>query len=73
MSAPCPRNAVRAILKHNDRLLLVNAYKGGKHPLMCAPGGGVETILPRLKLEGAGKNLACDVHLKAFSTEAEEW
>ncbi len=42
MPASCPRVAVRAILKHNDRLLLVNAYAGGKHPLMCAPGGGVE-------------------------------
>jgi 8-oxo-dGTP diphosphatase len=42
MSAPCPRVAVRAILVHNKHLLLVNAYKGGKHPLMCAPGGGVE-------------------------------
>lgn len=42
MPPPCPRIAVRAILVHEGRLLLVNAYKGGRHPLMCAPGGGVE-------------------------------
>lgn len=42
MPALCPRIAVRAILKHDNKLLLVNAYAGGKHPLMCAPGGGVE-------------------------------
>lgn len=42
MSVPCPRLAVRAILKHEERLLLVNAYANAKKPLMCAPGGGVE-------------------------------
>jgi 8-oxo-dGTP diphosphatase len=36
-----PRLAVRAILLHEDRLLLVNAWKGKTH-LWCAPGGGVE-------------------------------
>jgi 8-oxo-dGTP diphosphatase len=39
---PCPRIAVREILENDDRLLLVNAYAGGEHPLMCVPGGGVE-------------------------------
>lgn len=38
-----PRVAVRAILKHEGRLLLVNAYPNGQSELMCAPGGGVET------------------------------
>tara|TARA_R110002110_G_scaffold88572_10_gene230762 strand:- start:2710 stop:3165 length:456 start_codon:yes stop_codon:yes gene_type:complete len=42
MPASPPRLAVRAVLKNADRLLLVNAYPGGKSPLMCAPGGGVE-------------------------------
>ena len=42
MAAHCPRLAVRAILRHEDRLLLVNAYPDGQSPLMCAPGGGVE-------------------------------
>lgn len=36
-----PRIAVRGILMLNDRLLLVNAYKGHDR-LWCAPGGGVE-------------------------------
>lgn len=37
-----PRVAVRAVLLHNDRLLLVNAWADPKHTLWCAPGGGVE-------------------------------
>lgn len=37
-----PRLAVRAVLVHQDRLLLVNAYGGGVSDLWCAPGGGVE-------------------------------
>ena len=38
-----PRLAVRAVLVHADRLLLVNAYppEAGSD-LWCAPGGGVE-------------------------------
>lgn len=35
------RLATRAILMHQDRLLLVNAWKGRAH-LWCAPGGGAE-------------------------------
>lgn len=35
------RLAVRGILLHDDRLLLVNAYRG-RSDLWCAPGGGVE-------------------------------
>ena len=42
MPAKSPRVAVRAILKHRDRVLLVNAYPAGQSTLMCAPGGGVE-------------------------------
>lgn len=37
-----PRLAVRAIIMHQNRLLLVNAWPAGKSDLMCAPGGGVE-------------------------------
>lgn len=38
-----PRLAVRAlILDPGDRLLLVNAYPGGRSDLWCAPGGGCE-------------------------------
>lgn len=40
MSKP-PRLAVRAVLVHDNRLLLVNAW-GGRDDLWCAPGGGVE-------------------------------
>ena len=36
-----PRLAVRAVILHHDRLLLVNAWKGRTH-LWCAPGGGAE-------------------------------
>jgi len=36
-----PRIAVRAIILDQDRLLLVNAWKGRTH-LWCAPGGGAE-------------------------------
>lgn len=42
MSTPYPRLAVRAILKYEGLLLLVNAYASAQKPLMCAPGGGVE-------------------------------
>ncbi|MEM5520300.1 NUDIX hydrolase [Sulfitobacter sp. AS59] len=37
-----PRLAVRAVIMHDSRLLLVNAYPDGTSDLMCAPGGGVE-------------------------------
>ena len=40
MSRP-PRLAVRGILFHDDRLLLVNAW-AGRLDLFCAPGGGVD-------------------------------
>ena len=56
MPAKSPRVAVRAILKHNGRLLLVNAFPAGQSDLMCAPGGGVElgTSLP--------ENLKREIH-----------
>jgi ADP-ribose pyrophosphatase YjhB (NUDIX family) len=43
-----PRLAVRGLILHDDRLLLVNAYPGKESDLWCAPGGGVEpgTSLP---------------------------
>jgi ADP-ribose pyrophosphatase YjhB (NUDIX family) len=41
MSEKRPRLAVRAVILHEDRLLLVNAYRGSG-ALWCAPGGGVE-------------------------------
>lgn len=47
---------MRALILHEERLLLVNAWPGGKSDLWCAPGGGVEpgTSLP--------DNLAREVH-----------
>jgi len=41
MSRP-PRIAVRALILRDRRLLLVNAYPGGRSDLWCAPGGGVD-------------------------------
>jgi len=35
------RLAVRAVIVHENRLLLVNAYPGDRSDLWCAPGGGV--------------------------------
>jgi ADP-ribose pyrophosphatase YjhB (NUDIX family) len=56
MKTHSPRLAVRALILVDDRLLLVNAWPGGKSDLWCAPGGGVEpgTSLP--------DNLAREVH-----------
>ncbi|MGY6632767.1 MAG: NUDIX domain-containing protein [Alkalilacustris sp.] len=36
------RLAVRALILHEERLLVVNAWPGGRSDLWCAPGGGVE-------------------------------
>lgn len=50
------RLAVRALILHQDRLLLVNAYPGARLGLWCAPGGGCNSghSLP--------ENLAREVH-----------
>lgn len=37
-----PRLAARALILHEDRLLLVNAYPDAHLDLWCAPGGGCE-------------------------------
>lgn len=37
-----PRLAVRGLVVHAGRVLLVNAWPGGVSDLWCAPGGGVE-------------------------------
>ena len=42
MRPKTPRLAVRAVIVHEGRLLLVNAWADGASDLMCAPGGGVE-------------------------------
>lgn len=56
MKTRSPRLSVRAILLHQNRLLLVNAYPGGRSDLWCAPGGGV---LPGTSLTD---NLRREVH-----------
>jgi 8-oxo-dGTP diphosphatase len=52
---PLVRMAARAIILHDDQLLLVNAYKGRKD-LWCAPGGGAE---PHQSLP---ENLTREIH-----------
>jgi len=64
MSATPPRLAVRALILHENRLLLVNAWPGGVSDLWCAPGGGVErgSSLP--------ENLVREVHEETGLTVA---
>jgi len=50
-----PRLAVRAVLVHDNRLLLVNAWPGHTR-LWCAPGGGVD------KHSALTDNLAREMH-----------
>jgi 8-oxo-dGTP diphosphatase len=56
MKPRSPRLAARALILDNDRLLIVNAFRGGISDLWCAPGGGVHagTSLP--------ENLAREIH-----------
>jgi 8-oxo-dGTP diphosphatase len=42
MAKSKPRLAARALILHEDRLLLVNAYPSARLGLWCAPGGGCE-------------------------------
>ena len=51
-----PRIAARALILHEDRLLLVNAYPGARLGLWCAPGGGCESG------QSLPENLAREVH-----------
>ncbi len=48
MRPKTPRLAARAVIIHEECLLMVNAYPDGQSDLLCAPGGGVEvgTSLP---------------------------
>ncbi len=64
MKPRSPRLATRAIILHEGRLLLVNAYAGRRSDLWCAPGGGVEpgSSLP--------ENLVREVHEECGLTVA---
>ena len=67
MAKRTPRLAARALILDEYRLLLVNAYPGGKSDLWCAPGGGVESgaslpdNLAREVLEECGLEVAVGV------------
>jgi 8-oxo-dGTP diphosphatase len=56
MASLKPRLAVRALILHQDRLLLVNAYPGAHLGLWCAPGGGCKAG------QSLPENLAREVH-----------
>ena len=60
------RLAVRGLLLHQNRLLLVNAWPGGTSDLLCAPGGGVE---PHQSLPD---NLVREMHEETGLTVAVE-
>ncbi len=64
MSGRKVRLAVRGLILHENRLLLVNAWPGGKSDLWCAPGGGVE---PHQSLPD---NLAREIHEETGLTVA---
>jgi len=51
-----PRLAVRGVILHDNRLLLVNAWADPARDLWCAPGGGVE------RGQSLPDNLAREVH-----------
>lgn len=56
MKGRTPRLAVRGLVMHRDRLLVVNAWPGQESDLWCAPGGGAE---PGRSLP---ENLAREIH-----------
>lgn len=56
MPSKAVRMAVRAVIVHDGKLLLVNAWANDRSTLLCAPGGGVD---PGASLP---ENLAREVH-----------
>lgn len=56
MKPRSPRLAARAVILHQDRLLIVNAWPAHKSDLWCAPGGGVHAG------QSLPENLAREVH-----------
>lgn len=64
MAPRSPRIAARAVILHDDRLLLVNAWPGGTSDLWCAPGGGVQSG------QSLPQNLIREVHEETGLTVA---
>lgn len=64
MKQPSPRLAVRALILHENRLLVVNAWPGGVSDLWCAPGGGVNLH------ESLPDSLAREIHEETGLTVA---
>lgn len=64
MARRMPRLAARALILHQNRLLLVNAFPGGRLGLWCAPGGGCEAG------QSLPENLAREVHEETGLTVA---
>jgi ADP-ribose pyrophosphatase YjhB (NUDIX family) len=64
-----PRLAVRGLILHEDRLLLVNAYPGDQSDLWCAPGGGVEpgTSLPENLVREVREETGLEVEVGALA------
>ena len=58
------RLAVRGLLMRQNRLLMVNAWPGGRSDLLCAPGGGVEAH------SGLSDNLIREFHEETGLTVA---
>ena len=61
------RLSARAIILHENKLLLVNAYPDGKSDLWCAPGGGVErgSSLPDNLIREVHEETGLSVHVGA--------
>lgn len=61
------RLATRAVLVHEGRLLLVNAYPGDRSDLWCAPGGGAEpgASLPENLRREVHEETGLEIHVGA--------
>lgn len=64
MAPRSPRIAARAVILHDNRLLLVNAWPKGMSDLWCAPGGGMQSG------QSLPQNLIREVHEETGLTVA---
>ncbi len=63
MKPRSPRLAARALILHDDRLLVVNAWPGGVSDLWCAPGGGVQSGAARPDTLAREIHEECGLHI----------